>query len=79
MAKPQLQATGQADMQTQAAEPDEVGFVWARIGSCFLAEAERMKAVYTDYCLGQERADQALERYEADPVMHKLILKGVYI
>ena len=35
--------TSKPPSQQETSEDEEVGFAWARIGACFLAEAEQMK------------------------------------
>ena len=57
-------------------DEEEEGMVNCRIGACFLAEAEGMKEAYTEYCLCQERAEQTLERCEADPTLQKVVARG---
>ena len=37
------------------------------------------QAVYTDYCLLQERSLHVLEKYEADPNTHKILQNGNFI
>ena len=51
-------------------------FVSCQIGVCFLESAKEMKSAYTEYCLLLERAESALEQYEADPTLQKVVGKG---
>ena len=51
-------------------------FVSCQIGVCFLESAEEMKSAYTEYCLLLERAESALEQYEADPTLQKVVGRG---
>ena len=50
--------------------------------SKFLSKNKRnmiCQAVYTDYCLLQERSLHVLEKYEADPNTHKILQNGKFL
>lgn len=47
------------------------------VGKCFLKHSERMKRVYTDYCVNKEKAEQLLEKYDQFPDIQRTLQKGV--
>ena len=47
------------------------------IGRCFLTHAERMKSVYTEYCVNNDKAEALLERYEGQKDVQRVLQKGV--
>ncbi len=48
-----------------------------RVGRCFLAHADSMKRIYTDYCVNHDKAEQLLEKYDSVPEVQKLLQRGV--
>eukprot|EP00094_Tigriopus_californicus_P005635 TCALIF_05432-PA protein Name:"Similar to DNMBP Dynamin-binding protein (Homo sapiens)" AED:0.05 eAED:0.05 QI:0/0.53/0.43/1/0.8/0.87/16/1294/2068 len=49
------------------------------IGKCFLQFADQMKKVYTDYCINNDKAEQALEKYEQVVEIQSVLQKGVEV
>ena len=47
------------------------------VGKCFLKHSERMKKVYTEYCVNNDKAEQLLEKYEQIPDIQRMLQKGV--
>lgn len=63
--------TDEAQVHTNAGEQ--------LIGKCFLQFADQMKKVYTEYCINNDKAEQALEKYEQVPEIQSVLQKGVEV